>query len=176
MLVKRSAFAVLALGCALLASCSVSEHAYRVTYLSPGGSGAVRVWVAPDLSVSGAGEWCLWFDTVLWPIDAVASVACMMTRDDSVRVRGVVRKVAAVLLPGITAYHYGEVPLESAVLGLRDLGGEPIGTLSVPGGAIVQIREALVSALAQRASGADVRELIDSRIVAIEPVLGGAGR
>ena len=104
-----------------------------------------RVWVQPDSSTSGQGEWAFWFDTVLFPVDGVASLVWSLSGEDGnpTRTRGprllaLPTRIAAVLLPCITVcpeLYQGGDPAR-VVLGLYWEGG-PLERVSVPEGASV---------------------------------------
>ena len=157
---------------ALTSACCVSEQSYNVALKSPDGDGEMRIWVSPDPSLSMSGMWVFFYDTVLWPVDAVASMITIMDRDDAVRVRGAARSLGAVLLPLVTAYARRS-SLQGAVLGAHDWPSYngPI-CLSLPSNpTLEQVREAMAAAFAHGSGETDLRDVrkrIDDRVVEIE--------
>lgn len=163
---------------AILASCYVSERAFNIPFTSPNDVGEVRVWVTPDPVVTLAGTWMLYFDTILWPIDSVESLATIISDDNEVRVRGILRKIGAVLLPFVSAYTEERVSLQQAVLGFRSRGPfrDPVSLTLPCEPTLAQLREALATALAHRTDGSclqDIRELVASRVVDMEILTKG---
>lgn len=140
-----------------------------------------RVWVQPDASTSGQGEWALWFDTVLFPVDGVASLIWSLSGEDGnpTRTRGprllaLPTRIAAVLLPCITVcpeLYQGGDPAR-VVLGLYWEGG-PLERVSVPEGAsVAELRSAIVDALCRLAPAAR-RSTVDARVHSVELISPG---
>ncbi len=138
-----------------------------------------RVWVQPDARTSGQGEWALWFDTVLFPVDGVASLVWSFngdegnpTRTRGLRLLALPTRIAAVLLPCITAcpdLYHGSDPGQT-ILGL-DWEGCRLERVSVPEGtSVAELRSAIVDALCLLAPAAP-RSTIDARVHSVDLTL-----
>jgi hypothetical protein len=137
-----------------------------------------RVWVQPDASTSGQGEWLLWFDLLLVPVDAVASLVWPLTGNHELsptRTRGprllaVPIRIAAALLPLVTAcpeLYVGKRPA-FVILGLDYRGGARLERVCVPeGSSNDELRNAIVDALCQL-EPAIPRATVDRRVHSVD--------
>lgn len=159
-----------------LAACVAVETGVDVPCRIGTQEAIARVWVQPDARTSGQGEWALWFDTLLFPVDGVASLVWSFSSDDGnptrtrgLRVLSVPARIAAVLLPCVTACpdldHDGD-PAKT-ILGL-DWEGQRLERVAVPEGASVgDLRRAIVDALCLLAPSAP-RSAIDARVHSVD--------
>jgi hypothetical protein len=160
-----------------LSACVVVETGVDVPCRIGTQAVTARAWVQPDPSTSGQGEWALWFDTVLVPIDAVASLVWSVTNDEAqpTRTRGprllaVPTRTVAVLLPFFTAcpdLYHAELEPARVVLGLYWEEGR-LDDVAVPEGAsVADVRAAIIDALCELAPKLP-RHTIESRVHSVE--------
>ena len=175
----------------ILQSCSVVEVGFdvpcRVRGVGPTDM-IVRVWVIQDPGIIGLGEYSMWFDSVLWPIDACVSVVASIEDVGNARVRTrwafpfcIIARAGAILLPGLTVLRSSH-NLEWSIIGL---GADPITALEVegvtvePGAGLEEAREAIVRRLLDNVAGPSGRGMdfevlktrVCSRIVGVEWVV-----